>query len=67
MRSNLVAPLVIMLMGIGTWVGGNLLNDRQGGTNLALTLIGIAGGLAKQDTRSSVTGENIETVNVEKP
>jgi hypothetical protein len=63
--SNLFVPLVIILLGVLTWVGGNLLGDRQGGTNIALTLIGIGGGLAKQDNKSAVTGGTIETVNVE--
>lgn len=63
---NLLVPLIIIVLGVATWVGGNLLGDRQGGTNIALTLIGIGGGLAKQDSKS-VVGENIETVNVEKP
>jgi hypothetical protein len=61
----LIAPIVIIILGIATWVGGNLLGDRQGGTNIALTLIGIGGGLAKQDGKSSVSGENIDTVNVD--
>lgn len=57
-------------MGVGCWITGNLVGDRQGGTNIALTLIGIGGGLAKQEGGtaggSTIKSENIENVDIGK-
>lgn len=53
-----------MLLGTGVWVGGNLIGDREGGTNIALTLIGIGGGLAKQES-STVKSDNVEKVEID--
>lgn len=61
---NQIVPLVIIIFGIGCWVGGNLLNDRANGLNIALTLIGIGGGLVRQNVESTVQSDNVEEINV---
>jgi hypothetical protein len=66
--NNLIAPIIIIVLGLTAWLLGNAIGDRQGGTNIGLTLIGIGGGLAKQENYAKtehITSENIETINLE--
>jgi hypothetical protein len=54
-----------MMLGLAAWVAGNLIGDKQGGTNIGLTLIGIGGGLAKQEGSTVKSTGNIESLTVE--
>lgn len=62
---NQLVPLLIILIGVSCWLAGNMINDKENGLNLALTLVGVGGGLARQNSESTVETDNIENVDID--
>jgi hypothetical protein len=67
---NQIVPLIIIFLGVAVWLGGNIINDKQNGMNLALTLVGIGGGRLTRHHANEDSGtivDKIEKVTVERP
>jgi len=65
--SSFIIPIAFAVLGVGVWVGGNLLNDRVGGSNLATQLVTLAAAAwqRKPEDNSVKTGD-VENMEVKK-
>ena len=63
---TLLIPISFVIIGVSTWIIGNLIGDKEGGTNLALMIVGGGLGIARQDPKqSTIESSRIQNVNVE--
>lgn len=64
--SSLIVPVTFAVLGVGVWIGGNLLGDRIGGSNLATQLVTLAAAAwQRKGDESTVKTGNVETLEVQ--